>query len=84
VLIQLSGLEAGSLTRVTTLPGVLAVDQGPAPGGDPGSRFGPVQVVVLAAESDAVLRKLLSWDGVHVGAVRPEPEAVHTGPEAGQ
>jgi ABC-2 type transport system ATP-binding protein len=60
--IEVTGLEEASLDRLTRLPGVLRVAGEPA-------GTGPVQVTVTAAASDAVLRELLSWDGVHVSAV---------------
>jgi ABC-2 type transport system ATP-binding protein len=66
VTIDVTGLESVSLAQVARLPGVLGVDAGAT-----AVAAGPVRVTVLAAESDGVLRHLLSWDGVHVGAVRP-------------
>ena len=70
-IIELSGLEAGSLPRLAQLPGVLSVSPDPTRGDDPARRLGQVAVTVTAACSDAVLRHLLAWDGVHVTAVRP-------------
>jgi ABC-2 type transport system ATP-binding protein len=70
VTIEVTGLESGSLAQVARLPGVLAVESG-----QEAVDAGPIRVTVLAAESDSVLRRLLSWDGVHVGAVRPGQEA---------
>jgi ABC-type Mn2+/Zn2+ transport system ATPase subunit len=61
VIIELTGLDAGSLATLTQLDGVLAVS----------AEAGTVHLTVAAAVSDAVLRVLLRWDGVHVGAVRP-------------
>lgn len=58
VVIEVSGLERGSLARLEGMPGVL-------------SSSGTV-VRAAAGESDSVLRRLLSWDGVHVIAVRTE------------
>jgi ABC-type Mn2+/Zn2+ transport system ATPase subunit len=55
VVIEVEGLEPGSLAHAGELPGVLSCD-GPA-------------VRVLASYSDDVLRALLSWDGVHVASV---------------
>jgi ABC-2 type transport system ATP-binding protein len=60
--IEVTGLEVTSLDRLIRLPGVLRVAGEPA-------GAGPVEVTVTAAASDAVLRELLSWDGVHVSAV---------------
>jgi ABC-2 type transport system ATP-binding protein len=78
VTIEVMGVEPGSLDQLTRLPGVRKVDSGEA------ADAGPIQVSVLAADSDAVLRQLLSWDGLHVRAVRPEPEAAGPVPEAGR
>jgi ABC-2 type transport system ATP-binding protein len=69
VTIEVAGLEAGSLARLARLPGVLRIGSGEAAGA------GPIQLAVLAVESDRVLRHVLSFDGVHVRAVRPGPEA---------
>ncbi len=65
VVIEVAGLEAGSLATVGGLPGVLSCD-GPA-------------VRVLAGYSDDVLRALLAGDGVHVASVRPETGPPDTG-----
>ena len=61
VVIELTGMEQGSLARLDSVPGVLSS----AP-----EAAGRAVVRVEAGESDAVLRQLLSWDGVHVAAVR--------------
>ena len=76
VIIELAGVEAGSLSRLTQAAGVLAVSGGPGAddlgaGGDPGQAYGLVTVTVWQASSDAVLRELLTWDGVHVTRVLP-------------
>jgi ABC-type Mn2+/Zn2+ transport system ATPase subunit len=55
VVIEVEGLEPGSLAHAGDLPGVLSCD-------------GPT-VRVLASYSDDALRALLSWDGVHVASV---------------
>jgi ABC-2 type transport system ATP-binding protein len=55
VVIEVDGLEPGSLAHAGNLPGVLSCD-------------GPT-VRVLAGYSDDVLRALLGWDGVHVASV---------------
>jgi ABC-2 type transport system ATP-binding protein len=69
VLIELTGLDAESLKQLAVLPGVASVRLVPSlSAGDRTS----AHVTVTAAQSDAVLRQLLSWDGVHVGAVRGE------------
>lgn len=59
--IELSGLEPESATRLRTISGVLSCD---------GQRLH-----VTASASDDVLRQVLSWDGVHVAAVRTEKAA---------
>lgn len=59
--IELSGLEPESAARVGTISGVLACDGG--------------RLRVTASASDDVLRQVLSWDGVHVAAVRTEKAA---------
>ena len=82
VIIEVSGLEAGSLTQLNGLAGVLSVHPGAAVGEDPGRLIGSMQVAVVAARSDSVLRQLLSWDGLHVRAVHGEPEAVRPAPKA--
>ncbi len=74
VRVELSGVEAGSLTRLARLPGALSVSPDPVPAGDPAVRLAAVWLTVSSQDSDEVLRELLSWDGVHVIAVRPAPE----------
>jgi ABC-type multidrug transport system ATPase subunit len=69
VLVELTGLDADSLKQLAALPGVASVR--PVPSMNAGDRTS-AHVTVTAAQSDAVLRQLLSWDGVHVGAVRGE------------
>ncbi len=71
VLLELSGVEAGSLARLARMPRVLSVSPDPVPGGDPAVRVEQVWLTVRAGDSDHVLRQLLAWDGVHVAAVRP-------------
>jgi ABC-2 type transport system ATP-binding protein len=61
VVIELSGLERESAARLSSVPGVLSCD---------GERLR-----VTASASDDVLRQVLSWDGVHVAAVRTENDA---------
>jgi ABC-type multidrug transport system ATPase subunit len=74
--IEVNGLEEASLDRVARLAGVLTVAaDGPR---------GCVLVTVSVAASDAVLRELLSWDGVHVSAVAAGAEQPGSGrPQAG-
>jgi ABC-type Mn2+/Zn2+ transport system ATPase subunit len=62
ITIELACVEAVGLVRLADLPGVLSC-----------SPAGPADRVLLrvaARESDAVLRRLLAWDGVHVAGVR--------------
>ena len=58
VVIDVDGLDPASAGQVCDLPGVLGYD---APA-----------IRVAAGRSDDVLRTVLSWDGVHVRAVRAE------------
>ncbi|MFZ0047636.1 MAG: ABC transporter ATP-binding protein [Streptosporangiaceae bacterium] len=74
VVIELTGLESGSLARLAQADGVLAVTAdsgGPVPDDEPGRALGLVTLTVDSAASDELLRQLLGWDGVHVLAVRP-------------
>ena len=71
--IEISGLEPGSLARLATIPGVLAADPDAADGGR------CVRLTVRSAASDEVLRHVLSSGSVHVRAVRAQ-----TGREADQ
>jgi ABC-2 type transport system ATP-binding protein len=64
VTIELTGLESGSVRRLARLSGVVAVE----PGAEPRA---PIVLKVAARDCDAVLRAVLSWDGVRVRAVRP-------------
>jgi ABC-2 type transport system ATP-binding protein len=67
VVIELDGVEAdgGTLARIESLLGVLSCTAGAA---------AHATVRVSAWGSDSVLRQVLSWDGVHVAAVRAEKE----------
>lgn len=69
VVIELAGLDPESVAQLAGLPGVRLVD--PVPGLSADGRIG-VQLRVSAAASDTLLRQLLSWDDVHVVAVRGE------------
>jgi ABC-2 type transport system ATP-binding protein len=79
VAIELAGLEDGSLTRLASLPGVLActrTDTGTDADADvtaeePAARRAIVRVLVGVGHSDDVLREVLSWDGVRVVSVGP-------------
>jgi hypothetical protein len=88
--IEVTGLEAPSLERLARLAGVLGVASAQAGTGEPRRAeenrldrvriddavrpLERVRVTVSAAASDAVLRELLSWDGVHVSGVGPAAE----------
>jgi len=61
VVIELTGLEPESVAQLGDLPGVLSCDG--------------AAIRVSAGGSDEVLRRVLSWDGVHVVAVRTETAA---------
>jgi ABC-2 type transport system ATP-binding protein len=74
VVIELTGLESGSLARLAQADGVLAViadSGGQMPDDEPGRALGLATLTVEGAASDGLLRLLLGWDGVHVLAVRP-------------
>jgi ABC-2 type transport system ATP-binding protein len=70
MLIEVTGLEPTSLTRLATMPGVVAA----RPIGAPGVG-GMVRVTVRAVACDDVLRQVLGWDGVHVRALTGDPES---------
>jgi ABC-2 type transport system ATP-binding protein len=61
IAIELAGVEAVGLARVADLPGVLSCS--------PAGAAGRVLLRVAARQSDAVLRQVLAWDGVHVAGV---------------
>jgi len=63
VIVELAGVEPGSLPRIEQLPGVVSATAGPAPE--------TVTLTVGERACDAVLVEVLRWDGVHVRAVRP-------------
>lgn len=70
VVIELTGLEGDiPLATIEQMPGVLSCT-GPAAAPGPARDPGRATVRVGAGESDEVLRRVLSWDGVHVTAVR--------------
>jgi len=79
-IIEVTGLEAGSLARLGALSGVLGASADAAAADDPFLKLGPVQVTVAVEASDSVLRELLSWDGVHVATVRVSPVRASPGP----
>jgi ABC-2 type transport system ATP-binding protein len=74
-LIELTGVETGSLGQLGMLPGVLAVWPVPEPDADPRTRLDLVRVTVTEPASDGLLRRLLGWDGVHVASVRSGQES---------
>ena len=61
VVIELTGLEPDSVAQLLDLPGVQSCDG--------------TTIRLSAGGSDEVLRRVLSWDGVHVVAVRTETAA---------
>lgn len=65
VIVELAGVEPGSLPRLERLAGVVSVAGATATGPQQA-----VTVTVTEHHSDALLRELLRWDGVHVRAVR--------------
>ena len=70
VTIDLSGVEADSLSGLARLPGVVSVSPKVVSGGNRAFRLDRVRLTVAAQDSDPLLRELLTWDGVHVIAVR--------------
>ena len=70
IVIEVSGLEPGSVARITTMPGVLTAQLDAAESVD-----GRVRVTARVPQSDDVLRQLLSLDDVHVRALRAGSEA---------
>jgi ABC-2 type transport system ATP-binding protein len=60
VTIELAGVEAAGLVRLGEMPGVLSSS---------GAAAGRVLLRVATRQSDAVLRRVLTWDGVHVAGV---------------
>jgi ABC-2 type transport system ATP-binding protein len=71
VTIELAGVEDGSLSRLASLPGVLACAAAAADAPTVTSAAGRAVVRVTAASSDDVLRAVLAWDGVRVLSVGP-------------
>ena len=71
-IIELTGLDAESLPALAQLDGVLSVSPEEAVAG-PARPPGAVLVTVLSSASDGILRRLLSWEAVHVRAVRAGP-----------
>jgi ABC-type Mn2+/Zn2+ transport system ATPase subunit len=69
VIVELAGVEGDSLARIEGLPGVLSCSGAAV---RPGAGPGLATVRVTTGWSDDVLRQALSWDGVHVVAVRSE------------
>lgn len=67
VVIEITGLEPESPRQLAAMPGVTQVSL--VPGMNGGGRIA-VQLTVTARESDTLLRQVLSWDDVHVAAVR--------------
>ncbi len=70
VTIDLSGVEADSLSGLARLPGVVSVSPEVVSGGNRACRLDRVRLTVATQDSDTLLRELLTWDGVHVIAVR--------------
>jgi ABC-2 type transport system ATP-binding protein len=70
VIVELTGLEAGSLAHLGRLDGVLWVWPEPAADDESARKLDLVRLMIAESHSDAILRRLLGWDGVHVVAVR--------------
>jgi ABC-type Mn2+/Zn2+ transport system ATPase subunit len=62
ITIELACVEAVGLMRLADLPGVLSCS--------PAGAADRVLLRVAARQSDAVLRRVLAWDGIHVAGVR--------------
>ena len=62
ITIELACVEAAGLVRLADLPGVLSCS--------PAGSADRVLLRVAARQSDAVLRRVLAWDGIHVAGVR--------------
>jgi ABC-2 type transport system ATP-binding protein len=60
VSVELAGVGADGLVRLADLPGVLSTS----------AAGGHVLLRVAAGQSDAVLRQVLTWEGVHVAGVQ--------------
>jgi ABC-2 type transport system ATP-binding protein len=65
VTIELAGVDAAGAARLADMAGVLSCS-GAASAAD------RVLVRVAARQSDGILRRVLTWDGVHVSQVRPQ------------
>jgi ABC-2 type transport system ATP-binding protein len=69
VIIELTGLEAGSLRQLGVLDGVLSVWPDPLAEDEPARIVALARLTVAGPHSDPILRRLLGWDGVHVAGV---------------
>ncbi|MBO0830886.1 MAG: ABC transporter ATP-binding protein [Actinobacteria bacterium] len=65
IVIELTGIEPGSMQRLEQLPGAVSVAR------DTGAAEPAVLLTVNERDSDAVLREVLRLDGAHVRTVRP-------------
>jgi len=81
VIIELGGLEAGSLRQLGVLDGVLSVWPEPASDDESGRLIELARLTVAGSHSDAILRRLLGWDGVHVASVRAASGQYGANPE---
>jgi ABC-type Mn2+/Zn2+ transport system ATPase subunit len=79
VIIELAGLEAGSLPRLAEVDGVLEVRGDSMAEDRQPSAPGLVTATVRQTSSDAVLRELLTWDGIHVTRVWPAARSQEPG-----
>jgi len=75
VVIELDGMEGGSVARIRDMPGVRSCSHIAGSDTTPAGA-GRATVRVTARGSDAVLRQVLSFDGVHVSAVRTEQAGI--------
>jgi ABC-2 type transport system ATP-binding protein len=79
VFVEIAGLEAASLSRLAEVDGVLEVGGDPRAACDEPAAPGMVTITVSQTSSDAVLRELLNWDGVHVTRVWPAARSQEPG-----
>jgi ABC-2 type transport system ATP-binding protein len=81
VIIELTGLEAGSLRQLGVLDGVLSVWPDHVAEDDPARIVELARLTVAGHHSDPILRRLLGWDGVHVAGVHVASVGPGSGPE---
>lgn len=83
VIIEVVGVEPGSLSRLAELDGVLEVRGEPGAEDSQSAEPRLATLTVRQASSDAVLREVLNWDGLHVTGVWPAPRGPEPGTQRG-